>query len=205
MNVLGDYLEVIIQKKRIRNIYFRINDDGQIYVTCPILTSRFEVNRILSKNIKSLEKMYKRYLLSKNKKEKVLYLGKELDYIEYNKIMINDNIIYGPSIKEVNEYLEKNSLSFYEERLKEYINEFPNIPSFKLKIRKMKTRWGVNNFKSKTITLNTMLIHYNVNCIDYVIVHELSHFYHKDHSKNFWNEVEKHYKDYKRVRKELRY
>ena len=61
------------------------------------------------------------------------------------------------------------------------------------------------NTSSKTITLNTELIHYRYECIDYVIVHELSHFYHKDHSVRFWNEVSKHYPNYKAIRKELRY
>ena len=205
MNILGDELEVVIEKKRMKNLIFRINDEGQIYVTCPFLTSKLEVNYILNKNIKAIERMYKKYLLSKEKKSKVLYLGKELDFIEYKHIMVDGNIIYGPSIDKVNEYLEKNSLSLFEERLKLYIDDFPNIPDFRLRIRKMKTRWGVNNFSSKTITLNTGLIHYNVECIDYVIIHELSHFYHKDHSKYFWNEVEKHYPEYKKYRKELRY
>ena len=205
MDLLGDYVDIVIEKKLIKNIYFRINDEGKIYVTTPIFTSKIEIINLLNKNKKALERMYKKYLISKEKREKVLYLGEELDFIEYKKIMIDGNIIYGPSIQKVNEYLEKNSLKYYEERLKIYINDFPNIPSFRLRVRKMKTRWGVNNFRSKTITLNTMLIHYDINCIDYVIIHELSHFYHKDHSKKFWNCVEEHYKDYKKARKELRY
>ena len=198
-------VDVIIEKKRIKNMYFRINDEGKIYVTCPILTSNLEINILLKKNIKSLEKMYERYKRIANKKKQILYLGNNYDYIEYKKVMINDNNIYGPSIEKINEYLEKNSLKIFEERMNLYIHEFPSIPKFRLRIRKMKTRWGVNNFSSKTITLNTELIHYRYECIDYVIIHELSHFYHKDHSKYFWNEVGKHFPKYKEIRKELRY
>jgi predicted metal-dependent hydrolase len=171
MLLLNHEVEVIIDKKRIKNIYFRINDEGNIYITCPILTSNLTINRLLSKNVKSLERMYKSYLNKSNKKQKVMYLGKEMDYIEYNKVMINDGIIYGPSVDKINEYLEKHSLSLFEERMQLYINEFSNIPKFRLRIRKMKTRWGVNNFKSKTITLNTELIHYRYDCIDYVIIY----------------------------------
>ena len=50
-----------------------------------------------------------------------------------------------------------------------------------------------------------MLIHYKPELIDYVIVHELSHFKFMDHSSNFWNEVSKHYPNYKKARKELNY
>ena len=94
MLLLNHEVEVIIDKKRIKNIYFRINDEGNIYVTCPILTSNLTINRLLSKNVKSLERMYKSYLNKSNKKQKVMYLGKEMDYIEYKKVMINDGIIY---------------------------------------------------------------------------------------------------------------
>ena len=205
MQLLNKEVEVVIKKKMMKHIYFRINDLGQIYVTCPIFTTRFEINRLLNNNIKPLEKMYERYLMQNNKKQEILYLGNKLNYIQYNKCMIDGDTLYAPSIDKANLYLAKICIKVFEERMKLYINQFPNIPNFRLRVRKMKTRWGVNNFSSKTITLNTELIHYRYECIDYVIVHELSHFYHKDHSKNFWNEVAKHYPNYKAIRKELRY
>ena len=205
MQLLNDEVEVIIEKKRIKNIYFRINDEGKLYITCPTLTPKFEINRLIEKNYKSIENMYKKYKLKSKKKDKVLYLGKELSFIEYKGIILTDDTIYASSIDKANKYLEKISLDIFQERMNLYINEFPNIPKFRLRIRKMKTRWGVNNLRSKTITLNSMLIHHPVESIDYVIVHELSHFYHMDHSRAFWNEVEKHYPNYKKSRKELRY
>ena len=205
MKLLDKEVEVIVKRKWMKNIYFRINQEGKIYVTCPIRTSDRAINDLLNSNVKALERMYKRYLAKEDKHSRILYLGKEYDFIEYKKVIIDDNIIYGPSIEKINEYLEKNSLKVFEERLNIYINEFTNIPDFRLRTRKMKTRWGVNNFSSKTITLNTELIHYRYECIDYVIIHELSHFYHKDHSTSFWKEVEKHYPNYKIYRKELRY
>jgi predicted metal-dependent hydrolase len=84
-----------------------------------------------------------------------------------------------------------------------YTPEFDNLPKFRLRIRKMKTRWGVCNRSSMTVTLNSLLIHKRVDLIDYVICHELSHFEHMDHSPAFWKEVSRHYKDYKKARKEL--
>jgi predicted metal-dependent hydrolase len=205
MELLGREVEVLVEKKRMKNIYMRINDEGKVYVTCPILTPNFEINRLLNKNKKALERMYNAYLKKSVKKTKILYLGNELDFIEYKKCMIDGNTIYAPSIEHANKYLEKIAMNVFEDRMNIYISEFPNIPKFRLRQRKMKTRWGVNNFSSKTITLNTELIHYRYACIDYVIVHELSHFYHKDHSARFWNEVAKHYPNYKEIRKELRY
>ena len=81
---------------------------------------------------------------------------------------------------------------------------YENIKSPILKIRTMKTRWGVYNRKNHTITLNSKLIEFDIEKIDYVIVHELSHIIHFDHSKEFWNLVSKYCPNYKAIRKEMR-
>jgi len=205
MIVLGDELNVIITRKRIKNIYFRIDDNLNIIVTCPKFVSDKEIDKLLNDNIKALEKMYKRAVDHSIKEDKIYYLGEKLEYIYYKKVMIDNNIAYGPSIEAVNEYLEKHSLEVFQRRLDLYIDEFSNLPRFRLRVRKMKTRWGVCNKGSMTVTLNTLLIHKRVDLIDYVIVHELSHFEHMDHSAAFWACVGEHYPNYKNARKELRY
>ena len=68
----------------------------------------------------------------------------------------------------------------------------------------MKTRWGVNNRTSKTITLNSELLKKEIDLLDYVIIHELCHFYEPNHSFKFWAHVEKYYPKYKEARKRLR-
>ena len=79
-----------------------------------------------------------------------------------------------------------------------------NIKSPILKIRNMKSRWGVYNRRNHTITLNSKLIECDVEKIDYVIVHELCHIIHFNHSKGFWNLVSKYCPNYKMIRKEMR-
>ena len=204
MNIDGNFLDVVIEKKKIKNIYFRINDKNQIYVTCPKYVSEKEINRLLEKNKDALIKMYQKQEKREKTQEKVLYLGNEIDYINFNKIIFDNDRIFAPSIEKANEYLEKNSLRVFEERMKLYLDSFDNLPKFRLRTRKMKTRWGVCNTKSMTVTLNTGLIHKKPYLIDYVIVHELSHFSHMNHSAAFWKCVEKHYPRYKEARKELK-
>ena len=68
----------------------------------------------------------------------------------------------------------------------------------------MSTRWGVCNKKTKTITLNSELVKYNIDKLDYVIIHELSHFIYFNHSKSFWNQVGKYCPNYKQIRKDLK-
>ena len=68
----------------------------------------------------------------------------------------------------------------------------------------MTSRWGVCNIKNHNVTLNSELSTYNIECLNYVIVHELSHFIHPNHSKDFWFLVGKYYPNYKEIRKYLR-
>ena len=51
---------------------------------------------------------------------------------------------------------------------------------------------------------NKVLFHYNKAIIDYVVVHELAHIKHFDHSPKFWEMVEKYCPNYKELRKELK-
>ena len=53
----------------------------------------------------------------------------------------------------------------------------------------MTSRWGVCNIKNHNVTLNYNLSKYDICCLDYVIVHELSHFIHPNHSRDFWHKV----------------
>ena len=78
------------------------------------------------------------------------------------------------------------------------------IPVPNLKIRKMTSRWGVCNTKNHNVTLNYYLSRYDIKCLDYVVVHELSHFIHPNHSKNFWNLVSKYCPNYKECRRMLK-
>jgi predicted metal-dependent hydrolase len=66
--------------------------------------------------------------------------------------------------------------------------------------RKNRTRWGSCSSKNR-LNFNTHLATMHPDFIEYVVVHELAHIRHKNHSKDFWAEVEKYLPDYKRRQK----
>ena len=72
-----------------------------------------------------------------------------------------------------------------------------------LKIRYMTSRWGSCQPKKGIITLNSKLIEAPRNCIEYVILHELVHFIHPNHSRQFWDFVAMMMPDWKERKKEL--
>ena len=102
-------------------------------------------------------------------------------------------------------WYRKQAKSLFQERLDYNYNLFnEKIPYPLLKIRKMKSKWGVCNVTKKTITLNLELIKMQGKYLDYVIIHELSHLVYPNHSKNFWLLVEKYEPNYKKYRKEMK-
>ena len=69
--------------------------------------------------------------------------------------------------------------------------------------RKNKRTWGSCNFKNG-LNFNILLMKFPLEIMQYVVIHELSHIKHKNHSKNFWNLVEKYCPNYKQIEKEFK-
>jgi len=204
VNLDGIEFNVIITRKKIKNIYFRVKEDLNIYVSANYLVTNSYLEKLLEKNKKDIIKMYDNIKNKISDSNKIYYLGEELEFIESKKIKIDESYAYGPSIEKINEYLKKNSNKVFTERFNRLKVMFNDLPEFKLRTRFMKTRWGVCNKSNMSVTLNTELIHKDVTLIDYVIIHELCHFKHMNHSSSFWNEVEKYYPYYKLARKRLK-
>lgn len=72
-----------------------------------------------------------------------------------------------------------------------------------LRVRKMKTRWGTFSSKTFIVTLNSELIKSPVECIEYVIMHEFCHVWHRNHGKDFYARLENILPDWHQRRKTL--
>lgn len=194
-----------IIKKNNKNTYIRVRNNS-IYVTTNYQLSDKEILNIVDNNRSAIIK-----LIDKNSdiSDSAFYLlGKRYTLLYsdiFENVEIEDNVICAKNINNLNKFLDKFVFDIYNEHLlywyKKFIEEIP-VPN--LKIRKMVSRWGVCNIKNNNITLNYELIKYEIRCLDYVIIHELSHFIHHNHSKEFWKLVEKYCPNYKEIRKELK-
>ena len=84
-----------------------------------------------------------------------------------------------------------------------YWSEKMGLTPSKVSFRKARSRWGSCSTKN-TISLNTRLLCLPQHLSDYIIVHELAHIIHKNHSREFWRCVERYIPDTKAYRLELR-
>ncbi len=101
-------------------------------------------------------------------------------------------------------------LSFYKklaqkelsERYEYWRNQLPFQPS-RLTIRNQKTKWGSCSTRG-TISLNWRLVKCPADIADYIIIHELCHLRHFNHSPAFWKTVTKYYPQVKQARSWIR-
>lgn len=210
MKVLIDGIvyDVIIERKNNKNTYLRVKEDLNIYVTTSYLTPDFMIKKFVLNNkefiLKQMDKMEKRL----DMKLEYYYLGNKIDVVIINtlkKTTFENNTLYVKQKTDIEKWYKKQMKIVFKEHLDEIYNRFTKtVPYPNLVIRKMKTRWGVCNKNLKKVTLNSELIYKDIKCLDYVIVHELSHFIHFNHSKEFWKLVCENYPNYKLVRKEMR-
>ena len=88
------------------------------------------------------------------------------------------------------------------ERL-DYWSECMGLKYSRLSLRGQKTRWGSCSSRGE-ISLNWKLVAAPLEVLDYVVIHELAHLTHPNHSKEFWGLVEAYCPEYKGLKRWLR-
>lgn len=99
-------------------------------------------------------------------------------------------------------YTEEQFKKIVEKNASELINTTGLIPR-KIRIRDIKYAWGSCS-NNKNITINKKLISYSELAVRYVILHEFCHLKYMNHSKDFWDLVQKYMPEYKKAKAELK-
>ena len=86
--------------------------------------------------------------------------------------------------------------------IEKYARNVGEVPN-KVTIKEMKSAWG-SCTGNRNISINSRLAKKEEKLIEYVVLHEICHLKHMNHSKEFWKLVEKNMKDYKMCRKLLK-
>ncbi len=205
VEINNQLIDVFVIKKRQKNTYLRVKEDG-IYITTNYLTTNKYILNLLRENENKIIKMQEHLKKKQEYNQDFFYLGKKYNIVKSNleDIVVGDSTILVKDELILNKWLVKQARIIFKENLDEIYKIFPvEIPYPSLTIRKMKTRWGVCNTRIKKITLNLELIKKDKKYLDYVIVHELSHLIYPNHGSDFWHLVSILVPNYKVLRKEL--
>ncbi len=205
--IANEPVEVVIVHKNNKNIYLRFKEDKKLYATCNRFVSEKDILNLIKNNEEKITKMYLSIKKQTNNNYFFNYLGKKYTICYTNdvsKTYIEGDLIYSPNSKELLKFYNQEVIRIFTSEVNRIVPYFKDIPKFSLKFRKMTSRWGVNNLTKKTITLNTELLKKDLDLLDYVIIHELCHFYEANHSPRFWQQVAKYYPKYKEARKRLK-
>lgn len=152
---------------------------------------------VSGENIYYLGRQYRLKLIEGNDNE-VKLAGKFLNVIVLNK---EDKKKIADL---VNTWYLKHARTKFEERmaLLHPILERENLKMNSLMIRKLNKRWG-SCTKKGNIVVNSDLIKAPINCIDYVLIHEICHLKYHDHSPKFWTLLNKYCPDWIKTKNKL--
>ena len=204
----------IIKSKR-RTLSLSINENAELIVRAPNQISNKRIEEFIIEKSKWINKnknlMQSRINEMNDSDSDYLFLGNIYPLIKVyenpNKIDFNGTEFI-TSIENKDKF--KSSLkSWYKIKFKEiaiprlnYFSDKYNLKINQVRFKNQKTLWGSCSSKNN-INLNYLLVMAPMIVIDYVIIHELVHTVHKNHSENFWNAVEAIMPDYKKAKKWL--
>lgn len=171
-----EFGEVVVRKNAwVRNIKFSVSTSGRLAMSVPKYTSEFLAKRFLNANRKMIRE----------------------------KLPVKD-----PAEQRARDYQKKQLMKKAREYLPYRLEYFAKLYGYKydnFRLSHANTRWGSCTHRKRagssketiTISLNIGLMNVPEVLRDYVILHELAHINHPDHSKEFWAEVGKHDRNYK--------
>ena len=207
-------IPVSVEYKKTSRLSMTFDKGGTLIVTVPLRATESDILRFLNDHRRWIRIHYTKAVAFAEAHEDIKveegghlpYLGENLTVHIGGKTRTTktENEIIFPEGADEEEYIK-----WLKKKAKEYlpaklalISESTGIPFRRTRISGAKKSWGSCS-PDGTISLSWRLMMCPPEAIDYVIVHELCHRLHMDHSKEFWAEVESRMPDYKKRKKWL--
>ena len=214
-------IEYEIVRSKIKNLYIHVRDN-EVIVKAPIKMKQSEIEDIVDRKKKWIyEKINQNVVENYKDGNTVKILGKDfllqVQFLKDIKPILelneSDVVISLPLERKNrnNTQIIKDLINNLYMKIAEkevamammVVTRIVGIKPNKYRIKRLKTAWGTCT-QNKNITINSELMKYDRQVIQYVVLHEICHLKYMNHSKEFWNMVEKYMKDYKEVRSRLK-
>ena len=177
----NEEIEVEIVRSKRRSMALQIRTDGCVLARVPMRVSDRTIRRFVTSHARWIEENRSQMFARRQ------YLAENpYDIPGWESLTASDKKIAKQKIIE--------RVDYYADRM--------GIDYGSISMRNQKSRWGSCSSKGN-LNFNYRLAYLPQELLDYVVVHELAHRRHMDHSKAFWQEVETYYPAYKECRRTL--
>ena len=208
------------RKKSLKNTYINVDKNGVVVKTNEVTSDR-ELEEYIIKKAGWIVEPLKGYKAQSDLEivtgARLYYLGKSyyVDVLESTADKVNVEFIHSKfkitvPFKCNQSTIHKTVDAFYKERAIRKITPLVKKWSKRMEVqpehisfRKAEKRWGSCS-PTNRISFNYHLMKTSSPLIEYVVIHELSHIKHKNHSKAFWSEVKKFLPDYKEKERQIK-
>lgn len=193
--------EIKESKKAVKYLRLKVEQSGEISLSIPLRTKENHILEFLEKNLEWLRKTSAKIKAKNSAKNE-----NQVEFLGLNYELIIDKKASGVSIElfSIKAASKADFRRFCDQKAKELLNASitrfaPLIarPINHISFKHMRTRWGSCNKAKGYINLNLDLITKKKEFIEYVVLHELAHLVHANHSKDFYALISKHMPDYK--------
>lgn len=196
-------------KKNMRNVRIRVSRDGKVTLSVPYgypieraKNFAFDKYEWIKKNVEKAGKKPS-FVIENGAILPVLGKEKRLVFIPSARKSVEereDCIIVKSSEKSLVATTEKHMASVLYDYLSEKIKYYQTQTMLECSsfcVRKMRSKWGVCNTKTKELKFSLFLVFQPLDNIDYVVLHEIAHLYRAAHDKKFYAFIERFMPDYK--------
>ena len=193
--------EIKESKKAVKYLRLKVGQSGEISLSIPLRAKENHILEFLEKNLEWLRKTSAKIKAKNSAKNE-----NQVEFLGGSYELIIDKKASGVSIElfSIKAASKADFRRFCDQKAKELLNASiarfaPLIarPINHISFKHMRTRWGSCNKAKGYINLNLDLITKKKEFIEYVVLHELAHLVHANHSKDFYALISKHMPDYK--------
>lgn len=187
---LGKTYHASITYKRMKYLRLRYEPErGGFRVSVPLRTSMADIDRFIMKYLPKMVKTKQR--------KKPTYENGYL-YVFGKRVFVGEM-----EQKEIMPYYKRVGLPVISDRVAYYSRLMGVKKQHKVRLRDMKKTFGSNSRRTDALTFQTRLMAFPISIIDSVVVHELAHDFHFDHSQKFYQVVYKYCPNYNALRRAL--
>lgn len=213
-------IEVELIRKKIKNMHLYVmRPDGKVRVTAPKSLAEKRIVEFITSRIDWIREQQSKILsepkskpLSYSSGESITIFGRQY-VLEVTVSKKNDFTVFGEKAtlyckqgtpEEKREAIVEKALreALYT-KLAPLFKKWEDITGLKassFQVKKMKTRWGTCNTRTRKIWLNLELAHKSEECIEYVIMHELAHLRAPNHGKEFTDIMDRYMPRWREIR-----